>query len=267
MIPVLSIAGSDPSGGAGLQADLKTFAAFGCYGMAAPTALTVQNTLGVTAIHRIAPEIVVAQIAAVLADIAPAAIKIGMLAAPEIADAVFAALAGYAGPIVLDPVLAATRGPGAAEGLAAALRRALPRCALVTPNLAEAASLTGTGLAARPDEMAAQAQSLLATGAGAALVKGGHLSGAPLDVLADGDGVANFPGRRIATPNDHGTGCALSSAIAARLAQGAPLRAAVAEAKAWLESALAAGAKLRLGQSAGPPDHGWAGLPGRRPTD
>lgn len=255
-LPVLSIAGSDPSGGAGIQADLKTFAAFGCYGMAAVTAITVQNTLGVRSIHPLAPEVAAAQISAVLEDIPPAAIKIGMLAAPDIAAAVGMALArGGARNIVLDPVLAATRGPAAGRGLAQAIVRLLPLCALVTPNLAEAAALTGTPLAAATDEMAAQAKRLVALGAGAALVKGGHLAGAPADVLADAAGVTIFPGRRIETRNTHGTGCALSAAIAARLAQGAPLPQAVSGAKLWLEGALEAGAAQRLGQGAGPPDH------------
>lgn len=258
---LLSIAGSDPSGGAGVQADIKTFSAFRCYGMAALTALTVQNTQGVLRMEPVAPQIVAAQIDAIFADISVDAVKIGMLATPEIAQTVASSLrrAG-ARNIVLDPVFSPSAGaPLSADGLAQAiLEAALPLAALITPNLAEAAILTGAEPARSVEEMAAQARLLVAAGAQAALVKGGHLEGAPCDVLCAEGELSIFPGARVATRNTHGTGCALSSAIAAGLARGFALRRAVAEAKAWLTQALAAGDALKLGVGAGPPHHFWA---------
>jgi hydroxymethylpyrimidine/phosphomethylpyrimidine kinase len=257
---LLSIAGSDPSGGAGIQADLKTFAAFGCYGMAAITALTVQNTTGVARIAPVEAELLAAQIDALFADIKVDAVKIGMLATAVNAEAVAASLArAGAKTIVLDPVLAATAGPRVGEEALprAIVRHLLPLAMLVTPNLAEAAALTATPLARTPEDMAAQARLLVDAGAQVALVKGGHLDGAPIDVLVTGGGEIRLVGRRIATKNTHGTGCALSAAIAAELARGAPLEAAVASAKQWLEGALAAGADVALGAGAGPPDHLW----------
>jgi hydroxymethylpyrimidine/phosphomethylpyrimidine kinase len=255
---VLSIAGSDPSGGAGLQADLKTFSALRCYGMAIVTALTVQNTRGVTSVHPIAPEIVAAQIDAIFADVEVDAVKIGMLAQPAVADAVATALArAKAHNIVLDPVLAASSGDRlSAAGLVEAIKvNLVPLATLATPNLFEAAALTGAPLARDPDGMAAQARALVARGARAALVKGGHLDGEPVDVFYDGGELRLFRGRRIETRNTHGTGCALSSAIAARLAHGSDLTAAVAEAKSWLEGALAAADELKVGGGHGPLHH------------
>lgn len=255
---VLAIAGSDPSGGAGAQADIKTFSAFRCYGMAAITAITAQNTQGVLSVHPLAPDVVAAQIDAIFADVQPAAVKIGMLATSGIAEAVAAAIErGGARNVVLDPVLAATRGAAmSGSGLAETIvARLLRLAALVAPNLAEAAALTGTPLARDANAMAAQARALVEGGAGAALVKGGHLPGAPVDVLFDGRSVRRFSGRRVATRNTHGTGCALSSAIASRLARGAELAEAVADAKAWLEQALAAADRLNVGRGAGPPHH------------
>ncbi|HXY58898.1 MAG TPA: bifunctional hydroxymethylpyrimidine kinase/phosphomethylpyrimidine kinase [Methylocystis sp.] len=257
---LLSIAGSDPSGGAGVQADLKTFAAFRCYGMAAITALTVQNTKGVAHVVPVEPQVVRAQIDAVFDDIAVDAIKIGMLARVETAQAVAASLrCAQARNIVVDPVLAATRGGPLDEiGLAAALMSELaPLAALLTPNLSEAAALSGTAPARSVAEMERQAEKLVEAGARAVLVKGGHLHGEPVDALYADGGVTLFPGVRIATPNTHGTGCALSSAIACGLAQDFTLTEAVARAKRWLEAALAAGAKEKLGGGAGPPDHFW----------
>jgi hydroxymethylpyrimidine/phosphomethylpyrimidine kinase len=257
---LLSIAGSDPSGGAGVQADLKTFSAFGCYGMAAITALTAQNTQGVTAAYPIAPEIVAAQIEAVLSDISPDAIKIGMLATPDIALAVAAALARHgARNVVLDPVLIPTQGVRlASAGLEAALAGLLPLVRLVTPNLHEASALTQTPLAKNADEMAAQGRLLCAAGAHAVLVKGGDLEGEPVDVLVTAGERRNFRGRRVPTRNTHGTGCALSSAIACELAKGAPLIDAIATAKAWLAGALEAADELRLSEGRGPPHHFYA---------
>jgi hydroxymethylpyrimidine/phosphomethylpyrimidine kinase len=254
---LLSIAGSDPSGGAGAQGDLKTFSAFGGYGMAAITALTVQNTLGVTATHPVAPQIVAAQIEAILADTPPDAIKIGMTATPAIARAIAGALRGHARDIVLDPVLVPTQGVSlASDGLEAALvAELLPLARVVTPNLHEAAALTATPPAQNIEEMAAQGRALLAAGARAVLVKGGHLAGDPVDVLlADGE-LRLFRGRRIATRHTHGTGCALSAAIAAVLATGEPLVNAVSAAKIWLERALEAADTLDPGDGRGPPHH------------
>lgn len=255
---ILSIAGSDPSGGAGVQADLKTFSALRCYGLGVITALTVQNTQGVFLVAPVGPEMVAAQIDAIFADSEVAAVKIGMLATAEIAEAVAVSLTrARARNIVLDPVLAATRGAAmSGAGLEAAIvARLLPLVTLATPNLAEAAALTQTPLARDTDAMAEQARALVAWGARAVLVTGGHLAGAPFDVLCDYAGIGRFHGRRIETRNTHGSGCALSSAIAAGLAQGAPLVDAIAQAKAWLEEALAAADMLRVGRGAGPPHH------------
>lgn len=257
---LLSIAGSDPSGGAGAQADIKTFSAFGCYGMAAITALTAQNTRGVTAAFPIAPDIVAAQIAAVMSDISPDAIKIGMIATPEIAEAVASALGPAPRNVVLDPVLVPTQGVSlAAAGLERALIATLaPLARLVTPNIHEAAALTHTPEARGVDEMTAQGRLLIEAGAKAVLVKGGDLSGAPVDVLvADGE-TRIFHGRRIETRHTHGTGCALSAAIAAGLAKGEPLIDAIAAAKIWLEGALESAEALDLGDGRGPPDHLFA---------
>jgi hydroxymethylpyrimidine/phosphomethylpyrimidine kinase len=254
---LLSIAGSDPSGGAGAQGDLKTFSAFGAYGMAAITALTVQNTRGVTATHPVAPQIVAAQIESILADMPPDAVKIGMTATPGIARAIAGALRGRARDVVLDPVLVPTQGVSlAGEGLEAALvAELLPLARVVTPNLHEAAALTATPPAQNIEEMAAQGRALLAAGARAVLVKGGHLAGDPVDVLlADGE-LRLFRGRRIATRHTHGTGCALSAAIAAVLATGEPLVNAVSAAKIWLERALEAADALDPGDGRGPPHH------------
>ncbi|MBM3561986.1 MAG: bifunctional hydroxymethylpyrimidine kinase/phosphomethylpyrimidine kinase [Alphaproteobacteria bacterium] len=258
---LLSIAGSDPSGGAGVQADLKTFSAFGCYGMAAIAALTAQNSRGVTAAYPVAPDIVAAQIEAVLSDIQPDAIKIGMLATPDIARAVAETLARYeARNIVLDPVLVPTQGVSlASAGLETALVASfLPFARLVTPNLYEASALTQTPLASNADEMTAQAQRLCDAGARAVLVTGGDLAGEPIDVLFENGERRVFRGRRIATRNTHGTGCALSSAIACELAKGAPLIDAIATAKAWLEGALEAADRLQLSDGRGPPHHFFA---------
>lgn len=255
---LLSIAGSDPSGGAGVQADLKTFSAFGCYGMAAITALTAQNTRGVSAFYPVSPEIVVQQIEAVLSDILPDAIKIGMTATPEIAGAVAKTLARYdAGAIVLDPVLAPTQGAALSRaGLEGALMQSLvPLARLVTPNIHEAAALTGTARAATVEDMTAQGRRLCDAGARAVLVKGGDLDGEPTDVLVAGGETHVFRGRRVDTRHTHGTGCALSSAIACQMARRASLIDAVAAAKSWLECALDSAETLRLSDGHGPPNH------------
>lgn len=255
---VLSIAGSDPSGGAGVQADIKTLSALRCYAMAAVTALTAQNTRGVTRVFPAPADIVAAQIDAIFADIAVDAVKIGMVAEAPIAETVAAALTrGAARNVVYDPVLVASHGEalGGAGLVEAARAHLLPLATLVTPNLSEAAALLGGAQAKDASAMAEQARALTALGARAALVKGGHLAGEPIDILFDGARIHEFPGRRIATTNTHGTGCALSSAIAARLAHGAALVEAIAEAKSWLEAALARADGLALGAGCGPPHH------------
>ncbi len=225
--------------------------------MAAITALTVQNTQGVTASYPVALDIVAAQIEAVLSDISPDAIKIGMLATPDIAHAVAQTLARYgARNCVLDPVLVPTQGVRlASAGLEAALAGLLPLARLVTPNLHEASALTQTPLASNSDEMAAQGRLLCAAGAHAVLVKGGDLEGEPVDVLFERGERRIFRGKRVPTRNTHGTGCALSSAIACELAKGAPLNDAIAAAKVWLEGALEAAYELRLSEGRGPPHH------------
>jgi hydroxymethylpyrimidine/phosphomethylpyrimidine kinase len=239
---------------------LKTFSAFGCYGMAALTALTAQNTRGVTAAFPLAPDIVAAQIEAVASDIPPDAVKIGMVATPEIAAAVAGALGAAPRNVVLDPVLVPTQGVSlASAGLERALIATLsPLARLVTPNIFEAAALTETPLAQRIEEMAAQGRLLVEAGARAVLVKGGDLSGEPVDVLVAEGETRLFHGRRIATRHTHGAGCALSSAIAAGLAKGESLIDAVAAAKVWLEGALEAAEALEMGDGRGPPHHFYA---------
>ena len=260
---VLSVAGSDPSGGAGIQADLKTFGALGCFGMAALTALTAQNTRGVGAIVTLAPDFVVAQIKAIFDDIRIDAMKIGMVATPQIAAGLGEVLgelrARYGDiPIVVDPVLASTSGHalGSAAVGEALVAHVMPHAALLTPNLGEAAALSGRPLATCVEDMRETGVALVARGARAVLVKGGHLDGGDaIDVLCIGDTYEVFTGRRIATRNTHGTGCTLSSAIAAHLARGASLACAIRDAKAYLEAALAAGASLDVGGGCGPVDH------------
>lgn len=260
MIPnLLSIAGSDPSGGAGIQADLKSFAARGAYGMAVVTALTAQNTQGVTGIHPVPADFVALQIEAIAADIRVDGVKIGMIGEATVAEAVGRALAPLAGvPVVLDPVMIAKGGASLLRPEAvAALRTALlPRATVLTPNLPEAAALLGEAEARSRAEMAEQARALRELGPGVVLLKGGHLPGdeSP-DVLATRDGITWFEAARVPTRNTHGTGCSLSSALAAELAKGAGPEAAVARAKAWLVGAIAAAETLDVGHGHGPVDH------------
>ena len=220
---VLSIAGSDPSGGAGIQADLKTFAACRVYGMAALTALTAQNTQGVSGVHALPAKFVAEQIAMVFADIRVDAVKIGMIANGEIAAAVAEQLAPHRGlPIVLDPVMIAKGGAPLLDPQAVSVlrERLMPLATLLTPNLPEAAALLGEPVAGNRDEMASQARRLRALGLSAVLVKGGHLAGAGSpDVMASADGVTWFEADRVPTHRTHGTGCTLSSALAAELAK------------------------------------------------
>ena len=259
---LLSIAGSDSGGGAGIQADLKTFSALGCFGMTAVTALTAQNTCGVRAIHGVPPQMLADQIDAVVEDIGVDAVKIGMLHSPEIVQAVADAIARHALPhVVLDPVMVATSGAVLIDSpaIAALVRELFGRAVLVTPNLDEASLLVGRALTSEAD-MQAAALELLAKGAKAVLVKGGHLAGDVVSDLLQVTGAAPHWMRapRIATANTHGTGCTLSSAIAAYLALGHTLVDAVEAARAYVRSALAAGATVKTGQGDGPLNHGFA---------
>lgn len=254
----LTIAGSDSGGGAGIQADLKTFSALGVYGTSALTAITAQNTCGVRAVAGIAPAMVAAQIAAVLEDLPPRAIKIGMLADAAVIAAVAGALAGYAGPVVLDPVMVAKSGDALlAEDAVAALRVSLlSRATLLTPNRPEAARLLGQPEATSEEDAAEQGRALLRLGPQAVLMKGGHAAGPVCtDLLVTAAGITRFSAPRIATRNTHGTGCSLSSAIAAGLALGQPLPLAVARAQGWLHRAILAADGLRLGAGHGPVHH------------
>lgn len=271
-IRVLSIAGSDSGGGAGIQADLKTFAALGCYGMTAITALTAQNTQGVRAIHAVPPEFLKAQLQAVIEDIGVDAVKIGMLHAPEIVGVVAWAIDAYRLPhVVLDPVMVATSGDRliAQETVQVLVRELFPRAEVVTPNLDEAALLLGRPL---PDAASLQpaAADLLALGARAVLLKGGHLPGEEVvDLLALGGAPPSFAtlrGARIDSRNTHGTGCTLSSAIACGLAMGQPLAQAVERARVYVRSAMAAGAGVRVGRGHGPLNHGFDPQPALRRT-
>lgn len=264
---VLSIAGSDSGGGAGIQADLKTFSALGCYGMTAITAVTAQNTLGVTAIHGVPVEVLKAQICSVMDDIGVDALKIGMLHSPELVRVVAWAIDEYRiERVVLDPVMVATSGDRliAEETIAVLVGELFHRVTLVTPNLDEAALLLGGAIssAAALDDAAAR---LLALGAHAVLLKGGHLPGDEVvDVLAmRGEALQRLQSSRIASGNVHGTGCTLSSAIAAGLALGLSLPQAVAEARRYVLQAIAAGAQVYTGGGHGPLNHGHAPVPMR----
>jgi hydroxymethylpyrimidine/phosphomethylpyrimidine kinase len=235
----LSVAGSDSGGGAGVQADLRTFAALRVFGTSAITAVTAQNTRGVTSFAAIAPELVRAQIESVLADLPVRAVKTGMLANAEVVHAVTAALADVELPLVVDPVLVATSGDKLLdEAGERALRETLvPRATVVTPNLPEAAALTGLPVTSVEQQHAA-ARALVAAGARAALVKGGHAAGDPVDVFFDGTELVELRAPRIETTSTHGTGCTLSAAIAAELARGASLLAAARAAHAYLHEAI-----------------------------
>lgn len=254
---VLIIAGSDPSGGAGVQADIKTVTALGGYAAAAITALTVQNTLGVTAVHGVEAAVVTAQARAVLDDIGADAIKIGMLGSAKIANALADLLTPYSDeiPIVLDPVLVATSGDSlSAEGVVEAIRqRLLPLSAVITPNAPEAATLTGLEVS-QAEHLAPAGAILVGLGAKSALVKGGHLGGPEvIDMLVEAEAARPFRSPRIETRSTHGTGCTLSSAIAAGLAQGMPLAAAVTRARLYVYEAIRAAPGY--GAGAGPLNH------------
>lgn len=251
----MSIAGSDPSGGAGIQADLKTFHQHGVYGMAAITLLTVQSTRGVEHVEVMRPELVRAQIEVAARDIPPAAVKTGALGTREVVEVVAECVRNLSFLTVVDPVMISKHGaPLIDEHAQRALRdRLLPLCALVTPNAPEAAALSGRAVLDLAGAREA-ARAILDLGARAVLVKGGHLEGAlAVDVLADAGGVHEIAAPRVATGRTHGTGCTLSAAITARLARGEPLHQAVRGAKAYLTAALRSAPAL--GGGIGPVDH------------
>ncbi|MCL6551171.1 MAG: bifunctional hydroxymethylpyrimidine kinase/phosphomethylpyrimidine kinase [Acidothermus cellulolyticus] len=251
---VLAIAGSDPSAGAGLQADLKTMFACGVYGMTVVTAVTAQNSRGVSAVWPVPPEAVAAQLDAVLGDIGVDAVKIGMLARADTVHVVADRLAGLDVPIIVDPVGFASHGEPLADTDARAVLRSrlLPLATLVTPNLAEAAELAGVTVHEETDlELAAWAMKTL--GPEWVLVKGGHLAGDAVDALYDGVTVRFFRSPRIATAHTHGTGCTLASAIASYLARGYSVPDAVGRAKDAVTAAIAGG--FPLGSGTGPVDH------------
>lgn len=260
MIPnALTIAGSDSSGGAGIQADLKTFSALGVYGASVITALTAQNTEGVHAIHAPPVSFINAQLDAVFGDLRIAATKIGMVGSAEAITAISSKLRQSAtGPIVLDPVMVAGSGdPLLEEGAERALiSELLPLADLITPNLDEAARLLGRQRAGDAKEMERQAAALLALGPRAALVTGGHMEGPEaIDILVESAGTVRLSAERIATPHTHGSGCTLSAAIAAHLALGAEMRLAVERAKAYVARALSMADELNVGQGPGPLNH------------
>jgi hydroxymethylpyrimidine/phosphomethylpyrimidine kinase len=244
----LTIAGSDPTGGAGIQADLVTFAAFGVQGASALTALTAQDTRGVRDVLGVARAMVEAQIGAILGDLGVRAAKTGMLHGAEIVAAVVDALGAHPLPLVVDPVVVASSGAVLldAPGLEALRTRLLPLAMLVTPNLAEAALLTGEPVRNRA-EMASAARALVALGARAALVTGGHLSGDAVDVLWDGHVLRELAAPRVPGEPVHGTGCALSAAITAGLARGRDLETAVTAAKRFVTRAIAAAERVGAG--------------------
>jgi hydroxymethylpyrimidine/phosphomethylpyrimidine kinase len=256
----LTIAGSDPSGGAGIQADLKTFTVLGVYGASVITALTAQSTRGVSGIVPVPPDFVSQQIATLVEDMRPTAVKTGMLYDAATVRAVAEAVKRYdLHPLVVDPVMVATSGDSLmSEDMVAALRdQLLPLADLLTPNLPEAARLAGRNVAAREHEMILQARALMALGCKAVVVTGGHAYGREaIDILVDGSGssgVTHLELPRVKTKNTHGTGCTFSAAVTAHLARGEPLRKAVTAAKRFVHEALQTG--RTIGQGAGPVDH------------
>jgi hydroxymethylpyrimidine/phosphomethylpyrimidine kinase len=255
----LTIAGSDSSGGAGIQADLKTFAALGVYGASVITALTAQNTKGVTGIHQVPAEFVTAQIEAVFSDLDVNAVKIGMVAQLATIEAIVAGLARWSPKhVVLDPLMVATSGDRllTADAIDALRTKLIPRASLITPNLPEAAELLGAPVAVSEADIEGQGQLLLSMGCAAVLIKGGHREGSEsIDYLVRGSGTVALAAPRIATKNTHGTGCSLSSAITAGLAKGEDLETAVRNAKVWISAAIAAADRLDVGHGHGPIHH------------
>jgi len=259
-VPVaLTIAGSDSSGGAGIQADLKTFAALGVYGASVITALTAQNTLRVSGIHQVPAEFVTAQIDAVFSDLAVGAVKIGMVAQLASIDAIAAGLKRWSPKlVVLDPVMVATSGDRllAAEAVDALRGKLIPGASVITPNLPEAAALLDEPVAETEAAVENQGQRLLGMGCRAVLIKGGHAQGAEsIDYLFEANRTLKLAAPRIATQNTHGTGCSLSSAIAAGLAKGEGLETAVRNAKAWISAAISAADRFSVGHGHGPIHH------------
>ncbi|QQM29538.1 bifunctional hydroxymethylpyrimidine kinase/phosphomethylpyrimidine kinase [Martelella lutilitoris] len=256
---ILSIAGSDPSGGAGIQADLKTFSARGTYGMAAMTALTAQNTQGVTGVHEVPSAFVAEQIAAIFDDISVSAIKIGMIANANIAITIADSLRHHVEvPVVLDPVMVAKGGHRLLpeDAVEALKEHLLPLAAVLTPNLPEAAALLDEDVATNREAMIAQGNTLRGLGAQAVLMKGGHLEGEDCpDLLMTAEGHRWLEGTRIDTENTHGTGCTLSSAIAAEIGKGTALAEAVVIAKDYVAGAIAASDRLSVGSGHGPTHH------------
>lgn len=257
---VLSIAGSDSGGGAGIQADLKTCAALECYGMSAITATTAQNTIAVTDIHEIPPSHVEAQIRAVLDDIGADAIKTGMLSSASIIDSVASALESYSlPPVVVDPVMISKSGAPLLrpEAIETMKRRMIPLATLITPNIPEALELTGLSLEG-DSRIPSVLEALKALGPVCVLLKGGHAESADsTDYLFDGDSIVSYPAPRIDTCHTHGTGCTLSTAIACFLARGETMKDAVQYAKDYLTGAIAHSETLRIGKGTGPVHHGW----------
>ena len=261
---VLTIAGSDSGGGAGIQADLKTFAALGCYGMTAITALTAQNTVGVQGIHAVPPAFLQSQLQSVIEDIGVDAVKIGMLHEPGVVEVVAWAIQHYQlQRVVLDPVMVATSGDRliADATVRVLVDQLFPLATVITPNLDEASLLLGRPIAAVSD-LSGAAQALLSQGARAVLLKGGHLPGDQVvDVLArPGHVDVVLASSRMASRNTHGTGCTLSSAIAAHLALGDPLERAVRAAREYILGAIQAGAGVQVGHGHGPLNHGYSPL-------
>ena len=262
----LTIAGSDSGGGAGIQADLKTFLALGVHGMSAICALTAQNTKGVSAVHEVPPEFVREQISQVATDFEVAAAKTGMLSSPAIVEAVAAAVRDFAIPnLVVDPVFVSKNQDVllSSDSIESLKGRLLPLAAVVTPNLHEAAGLTGRRIAGLAD-MREAARALHALGPRYVLVKGGHLDDGATDVLFDGESFLELTAERIESQNTHGTGCTLSAAIAAWLAHGHAVPEAVARAKDYVTGAIRHG--LEVGKGFGPTNHGWASTMRERTT-
>ena len=250
----LTIAGSDPSGGAGIQADLKTFHQFGVYGEAVITLLTVQNTQAVSRVHLLRPDLVIEQMQAVIADIPPAAAKTGALGSAEMVEAIAELAKSFSFPIVVDPVMISKHGarllsPDAEDALK---RRLLPCAYLVTPNIPEAEALTGISIRTQED-MNRAARTLLDYGCHAALIKGGHAAGPPNDLLLSEGGVSILSGTRIDTAHTHGTGCTYSAAITAGLALGTELAESARIAKLYIQSAIETAPGL--GRGYGPVNH------------
>lgn len=255
----LTIAGSDSSGGAGIQADLKTFSAFGVYGASVLTALTAQNTRGVSGVHPVPLDFIAAQFRAVASDLSVTAIKTGMLGDAATVELVARLVGDLPGvPVVVDPVMIATSGDVllAPDAISAVRDSLVPKATLITPNLPEAAKLAGQPVAETLEDMQRQATDLLRLGCGAVLLKGGHGTGSEAtDVLVDGSSVLVLSRPRVETNNTHGTGCTLSAAIAANLALGLSLAQSVEKAKDYVLQALLAGARRKVGHGHGPVDH------------